>query len=649
MQKPLGGERLATGKKMMVDMRTYNRSTHNLSTIFRGSIAPGVLTPVYSKPAQNGDTWDGHIQVILNTLPTVGPVFGTFDFGIYVFCTPIRIYNRDLMINKLNTGLAMNTVKLPQIEYKTSAVAYADIQDNQQINASSLAKYMGVSGLGTASDSYTPGDEVTRQFNAIPILAYYDIFKNYFANKQETDAYVIHTGDLFPFEIDTIVGSTTTTLNRTPAVSTIITAAGMQIQLNYAEAVNNAIRNNVQNIIINTTAGPQRLIDIFTSAPNIGTNTITYFLDDPAQEGITMKSWTGENGQGIRLLDFPLANIDKMRENLMAQAGNITYVINQDSDAPYGLPMESYTGDGDITKYAVQSPMEGLVVATYKNDMNQNWVKTETQDMITQASSVSTLAGLFTMDQLNLADKVYQYLNRIMVSGGSVDDWEETTYTSGVFRKATNPMYMGGLIKEINFNQVVSTAATPDEPLGQLAGRGNFGSKHKGGQVRIKPNEWSYITAVCLIRPNIDYSQGNEWDSRLQTMDDFHKPVFDQIGFQDLITEQLAWFDTFIGTDGTTTTRSAGKQPAWTNYMTDVNRVYGNFAEPLNEMFMVLNRRYEIDTAAGGIKDLTTYIDPVKYNYIFAETKLDAQNFWVQIGFNWEVRRVISAKVMPQI
>ena len=61
-------------------------------------------------------------------------------------------------------------------------------------------------------------------------------------------------------------------------------------------------------------------------------------------------------------------------------------------------------------------------------------------------------------------------------------------------------------------------------------------------------------------------------------------------------------------------TKSAGKQPAWINYMTNVNEVRGNFAPGMSESFMVLNRNYSIDTK-GQIEDLTTYIDPVKFNY----------------------------------
>ena len=49
------------------------------------------------------------------------------------------------------------------------------------------------------------------------------------------------------------------------------------------------------------------------------------------------------------------------------------------------------------------------------------------------------------------------------------------------------------------------------------------------------------------------------------------------------------------------------------------------------------------------IHDLTTYIDPAKYNYIFADTSIDAMNFWVQIKYDITARRLISAKQIPNL
>ena len=137
-------------------------------------------------------------------------------------------------------------------------------------------------------------------------------------------------------------------------------------------------------------------------------------------------------------------------------------------------------------------------------------------------------------------------------------------------------------------------------------------------------------------------------------MNDLHKPALDAIGFQDLITSKMAWWNTIITEVGVRNKFSAGKQPAWIDYMSNYNRTHGNFASGKSEEFMVLNRSYEIDkqnitSEQSIIKDLTTYIDPTKFNYIFADQSLDAMNFWVQTKFDIKARRLISAKQIPNL
>ena len=262
--------------------------------------------------------------------------------------------------------------------------------------------------------------------------------------------------------------------------------------------------------------------------------------------------------------------------------------------------------------------------------------------------------GLLKLDALNLAKKVYDLLNRVAVSGGTYQDWQEAVYGVDVARMAESPIYCGGLSREIVFEEVVSTVDyesdnTGQQPLGTLAGKGSQGKK-KGGNVVIKVKEPSIIMGLVSITPRIDYSQGNKWYTRLRTFDDLHKPQLDGIGFQELITEQMAsWESVYNTATEDWTDRSAGKQPAWLNYMTAYNENYGLFAEENELMFMTLNRRYEWDYSTKGIKDLTTYIDPTKYNYAFAVSSLDAQNFWVQIATDMTVRRLISAKIIPNL
>ena len=198
-------------------------------------------------------------------------------------------------------------------------------------------------------------------------------------------------------------------------------------------------------------------------------------------------------------------------------------------------------------------------------------------------------------------------------------------------------------------SNAAATLGNQQQVLGSLAGKGTMTGKHKGGKVIIKVDTPAYILGIISITPRIDYSQGNNFDINLKTLEDLHKPALDQIGFQDLITEQMAWWSThYDEVNDTWVQKSAGKQPAWMNYMTDVNKVYGKFAIENSEMFMTLNRRYQHDENME-IKDLTTYIDPRIYNNIFAQSSLDSMNFWVQVRVEAEARRKMSAKIIPNV
>ena len=147
----------------------------------------------------------------------------------------------------------------------------------------------------------------------------------------------------------------------------------------------------------------------------------------------------------------------------------------------------------------------------------------------------------------------------------------------------------------------------------------------------------------------IDYSQGNDFDLNLQTIDDLHKPALDGIGYQDLIQEQMVGNTSVYEGSGSISALkhlAANKTVAWIDYMTNYNRTFGDFAVGEALDFMVLNRRYDVGSN-NTIEDLTTYIDPQKYIEIFADTDLTSQNFWVQTVIQATRRGNYSAKQIP--
>jgi hypothetical protein len=666
-QVTLGGDRLGAGNKQKVSLHNYERSTHDLGYTWRSTMASGTLVPFMTELGLPGDTFDIDLNLDVMTHPTIGPLFGSYKVQLDVFACPIRLYNGKLHMNMLNIGLDMAKVKLPQVKIKSNVVT--EIGDNTQINPSSIFSYLNIRGLGKGGSEYAE-----RDFNAIPYLAYFDIYKQYYANKQEEIGAIIHN------PMNYIVNSVVTCYLVEPSVDEILLEEGKentaqsftlsnagraQITFNESERPDVKKINLYYEINVGTNEDPVyeihggRLDLLFgTITWDSGTKvlTATYPIDY-----IHNQNWVGYEYNGAidkpnnvppQITTFPLTNIDEMREDILIDVkSSSAFQINQSTIEPYNLPLQA--GNYDPEKWSVLASQEGLLLKTYQSDLFNNWISTEWIDGdtgINAITAIDTSSGEFTIDTLQLSKKVYDMLNRIAVSGGTYDDWLNASYTHERTRGQENPAYVGGLIKELAFQEVVSTASgTLDnvgQPLGTLAGRGVLTNKHKGGTIKVKIDEPSYVIGIVSLTPRVDYSQGNKWDVNLKTMADFHQPALDEIGFQDLITDQMAWFDTEL-VAGQPVFKSAGKQPAWINYMTNVNQVRGNFAEENEQMWMTLNRRYE--QSENGIEDLTTYIDPSKFNHIFADTRLDAQNFWVQIAVQNTARRKMSAKLMPNL
>ena len=658
MQKTLGGDRLGSGKKMKVNLHGYERSTHDLGYVMRTTMAAGTLVPFIKEVALPGDTFDIDLNIDVKTHPTAGPLFGSYKVQADVFTCPVRLYQGQLHNNKLGIGLNMASIKLPRLKLlapPSNGQVITDI-DNIQINPSSILSYLGIRGVGTNRQATSTGDAI-RYFNAIPLLGYWDIYKNYYANKQEEIGAVIHQAfATTPEHIVTMeLNGDAIGPNTMPNPPVALPTPSNFVIENDGTEVNPA--NILIGIKVLGVITPYTLDSITHLVSIVGTTqtyiyNTNYFFPDPEV------AWYAYGGSIVNptldITTFPLINLDTIREAILTntQTG-VPFEVNETSPIPFSLLYE-----GNANLRSIQSSQEGLAIKTYQSDLLNNWLSTEWIDGssgISEITAIDTSGGSFTMDTLNLSKKVYDMLNRIAVSGGTYDDWQETVYDHQRYTKAETPTYHGGLIKELVFQEVVSnSAATTDvqQPLGTLAGRGVLAGKHKGGQVTIRVDEPCFIIGIISLTPRLDYSQGNDWDIHLETMDDFHKPALDEIGFQELITERMAWWDTNYN-DITTEweTKSAGKQPAWIEYMTNLNRVRGNFAIQDNEMFMTLNRRYEPEIGDDDvtIKDLTTYIDPRIYNNIFADTALDSQNFWTQIAVNMTARRKLSARIMPNL
>lgn len=748
MKVTLGGDRIGSGSKTKVTLHEWKRSSHNLSRAWRSSMQPGIVYPCTITPVLDKDTYDIDVEGLVRTIPTLGPIYGSYkmqiEFGFY----PDRLAVGALHGNAVGVGLKMNKVLYPQMvlplarwqsfENPKSYFFEQGVQfKHASINTSSLLHYLGLCSLPIIDETQ---ESAVVEKNAVPLIAYWDWMKNYHCNKQEENAYVIHG----TYEGVYIEGLAVNNTNKptdhggknNPAFNQFILLQKIGVgkgklsiiggwkveaetesrgikyygtkkpyEITFGLKPNNgAIQYDIKNIVDfptmtvdgqnyvllnevdqgilnaigfpNGKSGDVKLWSVectIKKLTDLPANIQAGFIDSDGNLTMVGVGYTGKDVEGfnktnkIKMEAFPLSNIDKCREDILSacKVGQNVKIASGNTDATRTISYEPYLSvvneikelnqDGTTRDIVPQNtyPLNGLGVKCYLSDRFNNWLRTEWLDGdngINALTAIDTSQGSFTLDTLILQKKIYQVLNRVAVSDGTYKGWKEANWGYSSMETVESPIFIGGASWNIEFDEVVSTAESGNSPLGSLAGRGNSYKRHNG-HIKFKCEESGFIIGFISITPNLDYSEGEKWFyEALKTPEDLHKAGLDGIGFQELPTTEMAgWV--------TNKNQSAGKQLSWTHYMTETNECHGDFADENKAMYMTLNRRYEEslnvnpDTGVRTLEigDLTTYIDPSKYNYGFADRSITAQNFWVQIGVKMTSRRVMSANQMPNL
>lgn len=697
-KRTLGGERLGSGNKMKFSLPNFERSTHDIGKTWRSSMTVGTLTPTFCELGLNGDTFSFDTEALIRTIPTNAPLLGTFKFQLDFFQIPLRLYNGLTHSNAVNIGLNMANVKFPKMSLKSKCLnpdLYSENVNTSQISSSSLHNYLGLKGIGfyDFQDDTEKNTNVEKTFQCIPHLGYYDIYKNYYANKQENVGKIVSAD----------VSSTQIRLERAYRIYSGSTGvqwgygleetspAGVTVPSGYVfnriVNHNNPTGESAYNLMLGATQsnavqlefdGPIDITTIrifsrinptdnYTEIPNtrwkaVLNDELNYvyiysMINDEIRFNAVMYEKNSEEKATPSIVTFPLENIDKMKFEILKDVGlGNEFIVNSVNLEPYNT-LHTQTSQGyQKSKF----PLVGLALKTYQSDIFNNMMSTTTINQVKQATNVAVVNGQFSLDSLFLANKTMKMLTAIAVAGGSYQDWQSAVYGDAP-KTYEIPTYCGSMSCEVGFEEVVSTAGTNNEkgpqPLGTLAGKGKMFNK-KGGNIEIKVNEPCFIMGIASLTPRIDYSQGNKFFflDDFDSYDDLHKPQLDGIAYQDVPTETMAWWSRmkFVANGTNYINFSAGKTPAWMFYMTNYDEVHGDFMAGESLDLMVLNRNYELNRGLGNlprrttpIEDMTTYIDPVKFNYAFADGKITAQNFWVQIAQNCTLRRKISAKVIP--
>ena len=138
--------------------------------------------------------------------------------------------------------------------------------------------------------------------------------------------------------------------------------------------------------------------------------------------------------------NYRLEDLDTLREDILSK-GRAEYIIGNNNENCSADSINEMVSD-----IANGGQLYGLPLKTHFSDIFNNWVNKDWIDGdngITALTSIDTSGGSFSIDTLNLSQKVYNLLNRIAVSGGTYKDWIETVYTTDYYFRAETPVYEG--------------------------------------------------------------------------------------------------------------------------------------------------------------------------------------------------------------
>ncbi|WGL31110.1 major capsid protein [Dipodfec virus UOA04_Rod_720] len=501
---------------------------HDQSHYFRTSMAPGLLFPIACFPVVPGDDVRISYESLINTQALLSPLYGSYKLQIDSFFVPDRLYIPKLWRN----GSISKDGKPMQFGFPT--LSGADVS----VNESSLLAYLGCAPYQWLSYDGS-SDPVT--LNAIPALGMLDIWRCYYANRQES------------------------------------------------------------------------------TFPVINPRTQSAYLN------------------------FKLSTVDAIFDSLPFDGGDLLAVFRSagsDGNAFFDWLFGSFTLCGLLPRCYLPDKMNVI--------LNESFLQQNVSSV-----QVNVANGAFQVDQLVTAKKLWQARNHDAMTNHTFKDWVRMHY--GVTPKIMDdmPTFLGSTSSDVVFEDIRATATTDSSILGDKAssGKGYLNSRVH----RCVADCPGFFFGIASLVPRVDYYQGAERFTMWKGSQDYFLPEYNGVGYQDVLVSDLCASSlngngSGAGSGQNPYQSSVGKQPAWIEYMTAVNKVRGTFCT--TEKSWVLSR----DMTSGSGLDSpdpvsevnpSAYVLPFEWNQPFAVQAKDAQNFLAQFFIRDHKRSTVLKRLMP--
>nr|UCS96070.1 MAG: major capsid protein [Microviridae sp.] len=338
---------------------------------------------------------------------------------------------------------------------------------------------------------------------------------------------------------------------------------------------------------------------------------------------------------------YPLGDLDSIFLELPVSGGDVTSLLERFIDP-------------------ADQPLGGLCLRTYKPDRMNVILNSEFYEKNVNNVQVNVVDGKFQLDQFATAKKLWTSRNKDAMTSGTFRDWVRVHY--GVTPKISDdmPTFIGSTSSDIMFEDIrATTSAKVGEATQYLGDKGSSGFGHsRTRRHHIVADRPGYVMVIASIVPRVDYYQFlPRYASHLDLSDTF-RPEYNGIGLQDVLVSDLNADFTgyYYGATGDVDYQdprkhSVGKQPAWIEYMTAVNRIRGTFCT--SEKSWVLARDMRVSDSPDPMDspvdstDTSAYVRPSMWNQPFAVQDITAQNFLCQFYIKDRTRSEVLKRLLP--
>lgn len=332
-----------------------------------------------------------------------------------------------------------------------------------------------------------------------------------------------------------------------------------------------------------------------------------------------------------------------------------------------------YSGSDPLKFYSqyyrpsLQYPFGGLVPCTYRPDLLTNLLNSSSSvRSYVRITTSGDEANSFTIDTLRFQNKLQRLIDRLDVSGGRFSNWLRAVWGVKTRKDMDIPELIGVTQKLIDPTELTtksnSDAITGENIdvkarfVGDLAGNFNKVDRHRGHSFYASTP--GRVMVIVTLIPNVDYVQGIDFEITKTSFADDYVPEFAQLGFQNVPLSRYSGLPQFKNNAMSYVdpeSVSVGKQVAWLEEMTDVNRNFGEFGWDglysywvLNRLFSRVSRPSQIDRT-DFLPEISQYINPLDWQYPFVAQTITDPNWFLQVGLKIKCVRPIGKRYMPNL